>query len=93
MPRAAWDRQTDRRADRGIAYCSPTGGIITGRRVQYIAATPPAPASTNQNCPWIGLTHDLSWVGSVGLRFWWIGSAIAKVLKFEMIMLMQLKHD
>ena len=52
-----------------------------------------------QSCPWVGLTHGLGWVG-LGQDFWffcwvelgWVGSTRAKVLKFERIMLMHLRH-
>ena len=36
----------------------------------------------SQSCPSVGLTHGLGWVGST----------TAKVLKFERIILMHLKH-
>ena len=38
--------------------------------------------------PWVGLGR----VGSRFCSFLWVGSTIAKVLKFERIILMHLKH-
>jgi len=56
----------------------------------------------DQSCPWVGLTHGLGWAGLgwVGLSrdfsvfggLGWVGSTAAKVLKFERISLMHLKH-
>jgi len=48
-----------------------------------------------QNCPWVGLTNGfgwaaLGWVEIFQLFVVWVGSSIAKVLKFERIMLMHL---
>jgi len=50
-----------------------------------------------QSCPLVGLTHGLGWVGlgrdfSVFGVLSWVGSTVAKVLKFERIMLTHLKH-
>ena len=40
-----------------------------------------------QSCPWVGLTHGLDWAG-----LGWVGSTTAKILKFERISLLHLKH-
>jgi len=52
-------------------------------------------SATDQSCPWVGLTDGLGWV-EFGRDFQflvgWVGSTMAKVLKFERIMLTHLKH-
>jgi len=45
-----------------------------------------------QSCPQVGLAHGLGWVEIFG---WlgWVGSTIAKVIKFKWLALMHLKHQ
>ena len=36
----------------------------------------------NQRCPWVGLTHGSGWVEIFQFLVGWVGSTIAKMLKF-----------
>jgi len=66
---------TDRETDGQTPYCFIDPAPHTMRAVP-----------TNQSCPWVGLTHELGWVG-LGRDFQflvgWVGSTTAKVLKIR----------
>jgi len=74
-------------------YSKPIGGCLRPCAARTHTQTDGHPENIMhpaQSCPWVGLTHGLGWIEI--FQFWWVGSTKAKVLKFERIILMHLKH-
>ena len=51
--------------------CSPAANStdVADNRFMSLAILP---SCVYQSCPWVGLTHELSWVGSIFFSFWWV---------------------